>query len=145
MSMIDALEFKPDNFIVIPKEEWRIMSMGTAKRPGVQPRFCWPNCEHYLREKDDKCGRFYECDYHVFDMHKIERGESMMLVMFAQSNEDPDDGLSWWVSEKQLVETMGKRPSGEVDVELGKRIVTAMLAEYNALESPTGGGGIVIT
>lgn len=142
-SMIDALDFKPDSFQVAPKEEWRIMSMGTAKRSGTQPRFCAPNCEFYLRDKDGRCGRFYECTQLVFDMHKIEKGDTLIQVMFGTETKEPYDGVAWWVSEKELIETMGRRPSGQIDLELGKKIVSAMISEYNALTSPSKEGLVI--
>ena len=142
-TLIDALDYKPDKFNVLKKEEWRIMSMGHSKRAGVQPRFCAPNCEHYISDKDAKCGRFYECEYFVFDMHKIEKGESLVQVMFATDIDDPETGLAWWVSEKQLVEVMGKKPNGRIDLELGQKIVSAMISDYNSLVSPSEEGIVI--
>lgn len=142
-TLIDALDYKPDNFEVAPKEEWTIMGIGNSKRSGTQPRFCAANCEDYLEDKDKKCGRFYECDKFVFDMHKIEEGERLLLVLFATEDSPPHDGLSWWVSEKQLVETMGLRPNGQVDLELGQKIVDAMIDEYMALQAPPKPGIVI--
>jgi hypothetical protein len=142
--LLDILEFKPDNFLVAPKEEWRIMSIGSSKKAGTQPRYCAANCEDYLKDKDQKCGRFYECTKLVFDMHKIDNGESMILIMFATETDPPYDGLAWWVSEAQLVETMGRLPNGHIDIELGKKIVSAMLKEFHALTNPPS-EGILIT
>ena len=141
--MIDALEFKPDNFLVAPKEEWRVMSMGPAKRSGIQPRYCAANCEFYIQDKDKKCGIFFECDHYVFDMHRIEMGEAMVFVLFATETTPPYDGLGWWVSEKQLVEVMGKLPNGTVDTERGIRIVTAMIEEFTALTRPPREGFVI--
>jgi hypothetical protein len=140
---LDILEFKPDNFLVAPKEEWRIMSMGSAKRAGVQPRYCAANCEFYLQDKDKKCGIFYECDHYVFDMHSIEMGQALVFVLFATETTPPYDGLGWWVSETQLVEVMGTLPNGRVDTERGKQIVTAMLDEFMALTRPDKKGFVI--
>ena len=68
----------------------------------------------------------------------------MVQVLFATEASPPYDGLCWWVSEKQLVEVMGRRPSGQIDLEVGKKIVTAMIEEYNALTGSTPDAGIVI-
>ena len=141
--MIDALDFKPDSFEVAPKEEWRVMSVGHAKKSGVQPRFCAPNCAYYIRDKDGKCGRFFECSYFVFDMHTIKRGEMLIQVLFGTETKEPYDGVSWWVSEKQLIEVMGRRPSGGIDSDLGKRVVSAMISEYNALTSSSTEGIVI--
>ena len=136
MQFIDALDYKPDNFLVAPLEDWRILSVGHSKRGGTQPRFCAAACEYYIKDKDKKCGRFFECEYYVFDMHRIEKDEMMVLVLFATETTPPYDGLSWWLSEKQFVKAMGRRPNGTTDLEYGQRIVDAMIAEYNALTSP---------
>jgi hypothetical protein len=141
--LIDALEFKPDNFLVAPKEEWRIMSLGPAKRPGTQPRYCAANCEFYLKDKDGKCGIFFECDHFVFDMHRIEMGDAMVFVLFATETTPPYDGLGWWVSERQLVEVMGTLPNGKVDMERGGKIVDAMIDEYMALVRPPKDGFVI--
>ena len=77
-------------------------------------------------------------------MHKIDNGESMILIMFATETDPPYDGLAWWVSEVQLVETMCKLPNGRIDIELGKKIVSAMLKEFHALTNPPS-EGILIT
>lgn len=142
-AMIDVLDFKPDSFKIAPKEEWRIMSVGHAKRSGIQPRFCAPNCEKYLRDRDEKCGRFFECKYFVFDMHKIEEGESVLQILFGTETREPYDGVAWWVSEKHLIEIIGHRPSGKVDLELGKKLVSAMISEYSNLTSPSKEGLII--
>lgn len=142
--MIDVLDYKPDNFQVAPKHEWRLFSMGHAKRGGTQPRFCAANCPDFLNDKDGRCGRFYECNQMVFDMHQIKSGESIMLVMFATETDPPHDGLSWWVSEAELIRTMGKDVNGDIDEERGRKIVDAMIAEYNALQGNSLKRGIVI-
>jgi hypothetical protein len=133
---IDVLEFKPDNFLVAPREEWRVMSVGKAKRAARQPRFCAANCEDYLQDKDGKCGRFFECSRLVFDMHEIKMGESVVLVLFATETDPPYDGLSWWISEKELVKTMGTLPNGLVDLVRGSKIVDAMIKEFTSLTNP---------
>ena len=142
--LLDALEFKADNFLVAPREEWRIMNVGKAKRSATQPRFCAANCEDYLADKDKKCGRFFECTELIFDMHNIEKEESVVLVMFATEINPPYDGLSWWVSEKQLVITMGTKLNGQVDSDLGRRIVDAMIKEYTALAHPPKEGIVIV-
>lgn len=132
-SFVDALEYKPDNFIVAPKDDWKIISLGRSKRKGIQPRFCLPNCELYLRDKDSKCGRFYECVEFVFDMHTINEGDLMYNVLFATEAHPPYDGLSWWVNEEQLILMMGKDSRGYISIEAGRNIVKAMVSEYNKL------------
>jgi len=132
-TFVDALDYKPDSFIVAPRSDWHIISIGRAKKQGTQPRFCLPTCPYYLKDKDGKCGIFYECNHFVFDMHHINDGDVMFQVVFATEDHPPYDGLGWWVSEHQLVETMGRNDEGAIYPELGKRIVDGMVAKYHQL------------
>jgi hypothetical protein len=129
--IIDVLDFKPDSFDIAPEEEWRIMSAGNALRTKTQPRFCWPNCSLYIRDKDEKCGIFYECDSWVFDMHKIEKDTTVYLIMFATESDPPYDALGWWVSEDYAIKTWGQKR------------VNDMLADFNALNKPITKGIVI--
>jgi hypothetical protein len=132
-SFLDAIDYRPDNFIVAPKEEWKIVSSGRSKKTAKQPRFCKPNCDLYIKDKDGKCGRFYECTEFIFDMHQIKEGDLLYNVLFATENSPPYDGLSWWVNEEQLILVMGMNTQGFVSLEVGRNVVRYMVSEYNKL------------
>jgi hypothetical protein len=67
----------------------------------------------------------------------------MVFVLFATETTEPFDGLGWWVSEMQLATVMGTLPNGTVDIERGKKIVTAMIDEFNALTRPPKEGFVI--
>jgi hypothetical protein len=50
----DMLDFRRDNFEVIPRHEWRILGRGRAKKPIKFVRFCRPNCEYFRLDSDKK-------------------------------------------------------------------------------------------
>jgi len=114
--MIDALDYRADNFEAAPVEEWRIMQVGIAKKSKKLPRFCRPACEYYQPDVDKVCKFAIKkdsisdkeyCEYYIFDTHIVSEGEKVFTILFGTSTINPNEGVAWQVGEKYFREFMG--------------------------------------
>ena len=125
MKYLDSLDFKFDHFTVIPKNEWRVLAVGKAKKPIDFTRFCRPNCEYFKKDLDGFPICIYGCQYYIFERHIINTGESIVNLLFAVNDKNPHEGISIWIGEKYLRLFLG-------DLEVNK-----MLKDYSELISNT--------
>jgi hypothetical protein len=108
-TFIDAFDIKLDNFIVLPRYEWRIMGMGKAKKPIRIIRFCKANCE-FFKEDLDKYPLCYDpCKHWIFDEHIVGKGEAMINLLFAVNENDPHEGFSRYMGQKYLEAMLGDK------------------------------------
>jgi len=125
---IDSFDFLPDNYIVAPRHEWRIMRMVGAKVTKVVPRLCLPACEFFRKDIDGGPLCYYECNHYIFDKHKVKRGEVLLDILFATNPSNPHEGFSWLVGEKYLRK------------EWGGKVVDRLIKQYNEFRKPADEG-----
>ena len=103
----DNLDFRRDNFEVLPRHEWRIFGRAVARKPTKFFRFCQPNCESFQIDFDKKPLCMYGCTQFVFERHMIDVGEYLVNLLFAVNTLDQHEGISIWIGEDYLKKLIG--------------------------------------
>jgi hypothetical protein len=129
---VDSIDYMADTIEVAPDYEWRVMEINIARVSKIVPRYCQPTCPDYRKDHDQVCLKVDkdvdECTSFIFDMHKVERGEKVLDVMFGTSTLNPHQGYAWRVGESYLRYL------------LGDKRVDKMISDFIKLKTPPKDG-----
>jgi hypothetical protein len=106
---LDMFDLTTDNFMVMPRNEWRIVGMGKARKNIKVVRFCRDHCEFYKEDHDHYPLCFDDCKFWIIDKHIIMTGEPMVNLLFATNVNDVNEGFSMWIGENYLRKFIGDK------------------------------------